>query len=97
MSSSVDKTTKTAENPSIPDYRDPVTKDHLPRVRATVPEPTPEGFTVNASTVKAGKDKEIIVDHEGTDVILGIGEQKVRLDVTQQARLGKVFARAVQA
>jgi hypothetical protein len=97
VSSSVDKQTKTAENPSIPDYRDPVSKDHLPRVRPTVPEPTPEGFTVNAQTVKAGKDKEIVIDTEGTDVVLGIGATKVRLSPNQQARFGKVFARAVQA
>lgn len=97
MSQSVSKTTKTAESPSIPDYRDPVSKDHLPRVRPVVPEPTPEGFTVSAQTVRAGKDKEVVIDHEGTDVILSIGGQKVRLGPTEQTRFSKVFARAVTA
>lgn len=96
MSGSVDKTTKTAEKPSIPDYRDTASKDHLPRVRPTVPEPTPEGFTVNATTVKAGKDKEIVIDSEGSDVVIHT-TGPVRLNPEQQAQFGKVFARARQA
>lgn len=94
MSSSVDKTTKKAEDPSIPDYRDVVSKDHLPRVKPLVPEPTPEGFTARATTVRAGKDKDITVDVEGQDVILNVGGTSVRLDRNQQARFGKVFDRA---